>query len=284
VINIRTRPREGPPRATLRGSYGRYDTGGGSLLAAGSVGSATGSLFVHGLTTDGYRDQSAFEEQDYDGSLEWNFGDRVLVGARGGYHQDHRDFPGSLTAFQLATLGRRAASPTSLDNRSDVERGFVQGWVEAIVAEDIELRLRPFYRELDDDATITASFFGLTTTTRIQADKSAGGVDVQLQVDRALFGREHRLIVGFEFLHEAVDRAVADEFFPNDSANERDVYGVFVQQELHLTDALLLSAGVRFDRALLDLSVFRPLDDVRVSDEPRYGEWSPKVALTWRVA
>jgi len=40
VINIRTRPREGPPRAAVRGSYGRYDTGGGSLLASASVGAA----------------------------------------------------------------------------------------------------------------------------------------------------------------------------------------------------------------------------------------------------
>jgi len=286
VINIRTRPQEGPPRASVRGHYGRYDTGGGSLIAAATAGPATFSLFIDGVTSDGYRDNSAFEDQNYEGTLEWNFGDRVLVGARGGYHDDSREFPGGLTAMRLATLGRRAANPNTsvLGNDSDVERGYVQGWIEAILADEIELRIRPFYRDRSDDATIVASFFPpFTSTTLIEAEKLGGGVDAQLQIDRRLFGLENRFIVGFEFLHEEVDREVEDDFFPNTSDNERDVYSVFLQEELHVTDDLLIAAGVRFDRALLDLGVILPATAERLSANPRYSEWSPKASVTWRI-
>jgi outer membrane receptor protein involved in Fe transport len=285
VINIRTRPQEGPPRGSVRGHYGRYDTGGGSLIAAATAGPATFSLFIDGVTSDGYRDNSAFDDQNYEGTFEWNFGDRVLIGVRGGYHDDSREFPGGLTGMRLATLGRRAANPNTsgAENDSDVERGYVQGWIEAILAEEIELRIQPFYRDRNDDATIVGTFGGPPTTTLTDAEKLGGGVDVQLRVDRPLFGRENRFIVGFEFLHEEVDRDVEDPFFPNISDNERDVYGVFLQEEFHLTDALLIAAGVRFDRALLDLDVIRLLPGERVSDNPRYSEWSPKASITWRI-
>ncbi|MFQ5416467.1 MAG: TonB-dependent receptor [Myxococcota bacterium] len=283
VINLRTRPIEGPPRATIRGRWGRYDSGGGSLIAAGSTGPVTGSVFISGSDTDGYRANSEFDDRNYNATLEWNFDDRVLVGARGGYHEDFREFPGSLTRFQLDTLGRRAANPNNLDNQSDVERGSIQGWIEAMLADDIELRLRPFFRDLNDDATITASFFGLTTTTLIDADKRGAGIDAQIQVDRPLFGMGNRFIAGFEYLYEKVDRDVEDPFFPNISDNRRDVYSAFLQEELYVTDSVLLAAGVRFDRAELDLDIFRPLAGERSFDSPNYNEWSPKASITWLI-
>ncbi|MBW1687097.1 MAG: TonB-dependent receptor [Deltaproteobacteria bacterium] len=83
VINIRTRPVEGPPRATVRGRVGRYDTGQGSLKAAGSFGVVTGSLFVDGLMTDSYRHGADFERVDVKGSLQTELWDRVILGASG---------------------------------------------------------------------------------------------------------------------------------------------------------------------------------------------------------
>jgi iron complex outermembrane receptor protein len=283
VINIRTRPQEGPPRGSVRGRYGRYDTGGGSLITAATAGPATFSLFVDGVTSDGYRDNSAFEDQNYEGTFEWNLGDRVLVGARGGYHDDYRELPGSLTRAQIDAYGRRAANPDSLENESDVRRGYVQGWVEAVLADDVELRVRPFYRDRSDDSRNTGIYWGETITTLSESDKLAAGVDSQLQIDRRVFGRENRLIVGVEILHEEVDREVDSPPYSNISDNERDVYSGFLQEELRITDDLLIAAGVRFDRARLDLGVIRLATGERSSANPRYSEWSPKASITWRV-
>jgi len=286
VINIRTRPREGPPRATLRGRLGRYGSAGGSLNAAGSLGPVTGGLFIDGFTTDGYRHQSDFKTLDFKGSLEWNIADRVLIGGRGGYHDDFRALPGSLTQEDIDTLGRRAASPTNLGDEWDVEKGFFHGWIEAILAEDIELRIQPYYRTRTDDATINHLIWG---ETLLDSEKKGGGVDAQLRMDRPLFGRPNRLIVGGEFLHDEVDRLADYEFSPGGprgrtfSGGDRDVYALFLQEEIHVLDNLLIAAGVRFDRAFLDISSRNPDTGESATKEPDYSVWSPKASITYRI-
>lgn len=300
VINIRTRPKEGPPRASLRGYGGTWSTGGGSLRAAASLGSFTGGLFLDGLVTDAYRDQSAYSAQSYRGSLEWNVRDRVLVGVRGGYHYDEREFPGTLTQLQIDMFGRRAANPDNAGDGSEVESGFVQGWLEAVLAEDVELSVRPSWSPRSDRATFSSLSFG---EVFVDADKESAGVDVQLRVDRPLFGLANRLIVGGEYLHQTVDR-VSNSPSPLDfstpdpddllcsqpridtfSHGERDIASGFLQDELQLTHSLLLAAGFRFDSAWLDVAAKNPDPDCGGGDstEPDYRIWSPRASLTWRV-
>jgi outer membrane receptor protein involved in Fe transport len=106
-------------------------------------------------------------------------------------------------------------------------------------------------------------------------------------VDCPLLGLPNRLIVGFDFLHEDVDRKVvsSDEFFgtfTTVSDLTRDVYGVFLQDELSITGDLLLAAGFRFDRADLDLRVAD--DSVTLKDRPSFDVWSPKASITYRLS
>jgi outer membrane receptor protein involved in Fe transport len=283
VINIRTRPVEGPPRATVRGRVGRYDTGGGSLKAAGSFGAVTGSLFVDGLVTDGYRRGADFERVDVKGSLQTELRDRVILGASGGWYSDERGFPGHLTQEQLETLGRRAQNPDSAGTGSEVENRFVDGWLDAVLAQDVLLRIQPYYRWRDDESrNVFASGAGFNTDIR---DKSSLGVNALIQVDRTLAGLSNRLIVGFDFLRDDTDRTDAygglfDSLQVSD--NEKIVYAGFLQEELNLLETLILSAGVRFDRAEYDLSVVDLLiPSEPATDDPAFSIWSPKAALTW---
>jgi outer membrane receptor protein involved in Fe transport len=283
VINIRTRPMEGPLRATLRGRLGRYDSGGGSLNAAGTVGPITGSLFVEGFETDGYRHRSDFDRFNVKGVLQANLADRFLVGVRGGHYLDHRSFPGALSSDEMQMFGRRASDPDSADDSSRVDNDFVEGWVEGLLAEDVELRVRPFYRWRDDDTTITSLAWG---TTGIDTHKRSGGVDFQIQVDVPLFGMRSRLIVGGDFLYEETDRVIAFPSGVQISDSDRTVGAAFAQEELNLTEALLLTAGVRFDHASLNLKISDPdLDPAIASadDDPRFNVASPRVALTYRI-
>ncbi|MEE2678402.1 MAG: TonB-dependent receptor [Myxococcota bacterium] len=280
VINIRTRPREGPPEAVLRGRVGRYATGGGSLTASGTVGPVTGQLFVGGNTTDGYRKRSAFDGTEYNGSLEWTLGDRLRLGAQGGYIEDRREFPGSLTQAEIDALGRRAASPRSERDDARVENGHVQGWVEAVLGESIQLRIQPAYRNQTDVATITSIAFG---TTDIHTDKLSAGVDTQLQFDAPIAGRPSRFLAGFDFLHETTDRNITSGFGTSLSDNTRDVYGAYIQEELSLSDGLLLTAGVRVDRAEYTLEIADPGPPVdSATAKPRFTVWSPRAAATWQ--
>ena len=284
VIDIRTRPAEGPLRTTVRGRFGRYDSRQGSLNAAATVGTVTGSLFVNGVTTDGYRHGADYDSQDVNASLETQLRDRVLLGVSGGYYQDDRGFPGALLQADLDTLGRRAEAPDSAGTGSSVKNRFVDGWLDATLAEDVRLRVQPYYRWRDDAATNVFAL-GAGTNTDLRG-KSSLGVDTHVQVDRPLFGLRNRLLVGFDFLRDETDRTdIFGGLFDSVqvSRNEKNVYAAFLQEELDLSDGLILTAGVRFDRAEYDLAVVdRLMPADRAVADPKYSIWSPKAALTWR--
>jgi iron complex outermembrane receptor protein len=293
VIDIRTRPVEGPPRATLRGRFGRYDSAEGSLKASATVGPVTGSLFVNGLTTDGYRHGADFDSQDVKGSLQARLGDRVLFGVSGGRYHDDRDFPGSLAVNPVAdppldeveTLGRRAQQPGTEDTGSETESRFVEGWLDAVLAESVLLRIQPYYRWRDDDASFFSDLGFGTNLTRDVRDKDSTGVNALVQVDRPLLGLANRLILGFDWLRDRTDRdnAFVSDFFNSlqVSDNRRNIYAGFVQEELDITETLRLSTGVRFDRAKYDLEIANFPGTTDESD-PDYSIWSPKAGLTWR--
>jgi iron complex outermembrane receptor protein len=293
VINIRTRPAEGPLRATMRGRIGRYQSGEASLDAAGTVGPVTGSIFVEGLRTDGYRKGADFDSENVKGSLRAQLGERVIVGASGGWYHDQREFPGALDEDQIAALGRRARQPGIGFNGSDVESRFVEGWVEAVPVDGLALSLRPYYRWRDDDFLITSRFECFFTGGEVESDfdtdtsQDSVGVGGQAQLDLPIFGRRNRLIVGFDILHEEVDRTVvsSDACFGTSttlSDLERNVYAGFLHNEFSLMENLLLSAGVRFDHADLYLTAVNA--DIGDEDiDPNFDVWSPKAALTWRV-
>ena len=86
------------------------------------------------------------------------------------------------------------------------------------------------------------------------------GVDAQVQIDRKLGPMKNRLIVGGEFLREETSRDITsdDPLRPDPlfTRSRQYTYGVFLQDELNLTEDLLLSAGVRFDYADYKLRAF----------------------------
>ena len=282
VLHIRTRPVEGPPRGALRGLYGRYDTAGGSLRAAGSFGDLTAGVLADGLTTDAYRHRAAFDSQDVQLSLEGTLFERVVLGSSGRYHHDDRELPGGLTATQIAELGRRAAAPFATKDRSDVDAWTWDGWAQAALAEGIELRLQPYYFTRDQFSRQSGTSFG-GFTAEIDTDKDQGGVDLQITFERALFELESRLVAGATYLHDDVHRtSESTGLFPSiqRTRGERDVAGGFLQEEHRLRKDLLLSAGVRYDSASYELR----RTDSFASDEqsPDLDAWSPKASLTWR--
>jgi outer membrane receptor protein involved in Fe transport len=281
VINIRTRPGEGPPRARLEGGVGSWSTGGGSLDAAGSSGPLTASLGIEGLQTDAYRKQADFWEQNYGGTVEWALADLLRAGVQGRYHRDFRSLPGGLTEAQIEANGRRSVDPNNLGDETDVWSGFVNGWLELFPIEGVQLSLRPWWRTRSDDSTLSLLFLGAPSSTDTEADKLSTGADFQAQVDLPIFGHRNRFMTGIEFFHDE-RTSQSRGGFDLDTDTHRNVFGVFVQEEFNITDTLLLSAGARYDRGWYDLATGPP-GTPPSKDAPCYAEWSPKAALTWRV-
>jgi len=284
VLHIRTRPHEGPLRGAVRGVGGRYSTAGGSLRASGTVDDFTGGLVVDGLTTDGYRERSAYDSQDVTFSLETTLFDRVVVGSSGGHHHDDREFPGGLTFAEIDTLGRRASSPLAPDDSANVKAWSWDGWVEATATDAISLHLLPYYFTRDETSRISSATIGTFDT---DSQKNQGGFDFQTRIDTPLLGLENRVVFGATYLHDDVDRQSASSGpFPSLSRTrgERDVTGGFVQEEIRPLSQLLVGLGIRYDSATYDVSFKDELAGTQQSDRPDFDAWSPKASVTWRFA
>lgn len=274
VIQIVTRRPEGPPQLTLRGTAGTWDSGRGSLTASGSLGPAGFSLFAESATTEGYRDGADFRTPEHlQGRIAVDLGERIRVGLSGGYASDRREFPGSLTRQELA-VDRRARQPGTLEDSSIVRSRFLQGFIEVALDDIALLRIEPHHSARSDQATIT-SVFG---TTLLDFEKDSSGVHAQLRLDVPLGPLPNRFTLGGEFLREDTDRDISGAF-AQITRSRRYVYGVYLQNELELSEHLLFTLGSRFDRARLKLETRG-----QAIARPEFDVWSPKAALTWRVA
>jgi iron complex outermembrane receptor protein len=292
VVHIITRNGEGPLRAQITGRIGSYDTYGGSLFGGGTLGPISGSLFLDGFTSDGYRDRSDFDSRRVDGNLRAALGERAVIGFDAGYLDDDRQRPGALSPEEIRRLGRRAAAPGTENDALSRQRWHLDGLVDWVPAERVAVKLLPFYRERSDDGLITApataSGLGFISEDRTETDSV--GLNGHVQVDYPWGAFTSRFITGVDLLREHVHSLNDNESFDidgnvifsgeGDSKTRREIYGVFFQEEFNLTEKLLLSAGLRFDYASM-----RGVD--RISDrsfEIDKTIWSPRAALTWRAA
>lgn len=279
VINIRTLPKEGPLRAAGDFYYGKHDTHGGSIRAAATVGEFTAGARFSGFDIGGYRDRSDFDRKQAEGSLEWNHGN-LSIGGKAGYTDNFRQFPGALDAMELlGPRGRRAADPDSLGDESRVERWYAQAWLEAFITEDIQLRIAPQVSYRTDDVLITSAAFGPFS---IDTKKHAVGVDAQLRVDTPIAGHENRFIAGFEFLYQGVESLSVSAFGTNTADNHRELYSGYVQEEFAITEKLLVTGGLRIDRAIYDIRLrdILPMPGQN-SAEPDFTLWSPRASINY---
>ncbi len=275
VVQILTHPPAGPPRATLRGGGGSYQTGHGSLLARGTIaGALSGSLFVDGSTSDGYRQRSDLDASTVEAQVALDASEALSLGVGGSYHEDTRNFPGSLTGAEVDALGRRAADPDTLSDGSDVEAFGVHAWLASELAPDVRLAARPFYRQRNDDFVISALGFG---TSRTRSQKESSGTSLELRVDRPFAGLASRLLLGGELLHEGLDRA--SDFGSSDS--RRLVLSLFLQEELEPFERLLLTAGLRYDHA--DYRIRLDSGGGPTTLRPDFDLVSPRVSATYRL-
>jgi outer membrane receptor protein involved in Fe transport len=282
VINIRMLPEAGPLRVTARGRIGRHETYDGSVRAAGTAGNVTGFLAFTGYDTAGYRDRSDFTDERVDASVEYT-GDSFGAGFKGGFNDNQREFPCALDPLELmGPRGRRGADPGSIGDMSAVQSYFVQAWAEYFFAEDIELRVEPYYNHRTDDVQISTSNGGRFD---IATEKKSVGVDAHVRIDRKIFGHENRFIAGAEFLHNGVETDSVSTLGLTLIDSERQLYSGYIQEEFSVNDKLLLSGGLRLDRAVYGIAtqVFDTMGAALSADraKPAFTLWSPRASATY---
>ena len=275
VIQIITRQATERFQAESTARGGSYGTARGSLFAGGSVGDFSGSVFLDGLTSNGYRERSDFRTNAAKGNLRYTLGDRFSVRVEGGYSNDKRDFPGTLSQSQIDTLGRQAANPGISIDHWKVSSGFAQLAVEGELAEGVVLKLQPTWRSWDQEG----GFVGTSFVFDSRSNTSTTTVNGQLEVDRSLGPVGSRLVVGGDWLYETDRRLSTSNFGNFDASNRRWIASGYLEEELEPLEGLLIAGGVRYDAARYHERNFVSGDDLVTHMD----QWSPKASVTYRV-
>ena len=283
VVHIHTlRPEKGL-RAIVRGRSGSFDTDEGSAWLGGGAGPVTASAFFDGYQTDGYRDHSALDGARGQMDIAVDLFGRGELGVRGGYDSSRRERPGALTEAEIDDDPRQAA-PGSLANQRKARERFGQLWLDLELTEQLSFHFDGYHRRRNDRDVDGDPFFFFNS----QSESDANGLNTQFELDVAPCGFRSRTILGGDWLQEDVDFDSVTGFFPFDefsifpsaTSARRKLLGLYLQEELNLTEDLILSAGLRRDTVRYHGSdALQPGRAFR----DRFSEWSPKAALTWRV-
>jgi outer membrane receptor protein involved in Fe transport len=277
VIHIVTRHgrAEEGLRAVGRGRIGSYDTGGGSLLVEGGEGVVSATAFVEGDTTDAYRNRADFERDDGQLGLRFALPGASVLQLKGGYASVFRQQPGDLTRDEFHDDPRQV-EPGSGSNFDAERERFVQASFQTRPVEGLVLEFSSYAQSNDQRTRLDEATFTFTTDNDIDAQ----GGTLQATWDHTLFERGNRLAVGSDLLWEQVDATSEFSGSPSASRTHRRVTGFFLHDELWLHEQVLLSAGLRYDRAETD-------GRNEITSQSFYETqhaWSPRAALVWRAA
>ena len=286
VIALTTELPSGDPFAEVHASAGRYGYQRVQLKAGGRGDRVAYLLNASNTQYDGYRELSRFENRQLTGRFNIDLDrDRELLAVVNLTDQPVSDDPGGLTA-QLAAENPRAAWPSHVTFRAGeaLEQQRI-GFVYTMpIGERHSISARNYYVWRDFENSLVFQNGGIETFDRFYA-----GGGVTYQYDGFWLDRPNRLVVGFDYDDQDDDRKrfnnIAGErgamtFDQNESFRS---LGLFVQNELSISEDLVLTMGLRVDEIEFEVTD-RFLSNGDDSGRRRLDGTSPMVGLTYIVS
>ncbi len=283
VINIITR-RGSKEKQTVRvsGHLGTFATYGGSFEARGGTADVLYSAFGSAERTDGWRDNSAYRGLNFSGRIEVPIDDQWTAHLKVGGHEDDRRRPGTLTQAQIDTLGRDATvTPNDFGARSEV-------FADVVIVYDGGA-LGEFSAQLSGTRGESSGFFDFGIGTFDSDDEfDLSALYLKSVVDVPLFGLKWKFTTGLDLAYEEARAFSSSVFFGTPSTTDADyvrrMVGAFEHLEVRPFDPLVVTAGVRWDRALLGLD--RDTTDpfgFSFDRQRAFDQWSPQAGITWNA-
>lgn len=257
VINVTTEPPPDQPFAELRLSGGDYDFRKAQVKAGGQTDKLGYLLSLSNLDYGGYRDHSRAKSKQLSGRLNFDFrGDRKLLASFNYTDQPVSDDPGGVTA-ELAASDPTAAWPTNVafdagESLTQSRLGFVY---DVPLGDNNSLTARNYYVWRDFAGALPFEAGGI-----VEFDRFFAGGGLSYNYNGFWLDRPNRLVVGFDVDSQDDDRTRYDNlngikgprvFDQNESVQS---VGVFLQNELSITEDLLLTLGLRFDQVNFDVT------------------------------
>jgi iron complex outermembrane recepter protein len=258
VISLTSERPPEEPYAEVRLSGGRYDFQK-IQLKAGGQGDRVGYLVsLSDSEFEGFREQSRHENRQLSGRFNFDFdGDRELLAVVNITDQPISDDPGGLNRQQAASNPGAAWPANVLFNAGEAleqqRLGFV--YTMPLGSDRHTLTARNYYVWRDFSNSLPFAAGGI-----VEFDRFFAGGGLSYGYDGFWLDRPNRLIVGIDFDDQDDDRRRFNNelgsrgaltFEQNESVRSQ---GVFLQNELSISEDLLLTMGVRFDRVKFDVT------------------------------
>ncbi|MFC3606894.1 TonB-dependent receptor family protein [Stutzerimonas tarimensis] len=284
VLSIETRQPGETPRHQVEVTGAELGYRRARAETSGSVGALGGLLAVSTTRLDGYRPQGTAELNNLTGKLRWE-GEGGTLGATLHALDNRAEDPGALTLAQVRA-GRSQARPQSLQFDSDEwirQQRLSLVW-DGRTADDDSYQLRSYYgrREFGNRLPVMAN--GQTAF-----DRWFAGVGAQRTFSREWAGLPNRLTLGLDLESQRDERSRHNNLVGGTTGaltqrqrESADSAGLFLENHLSLTDAWLLTTGLRYDRVRLRAKD-RYLSDGDASGGETLDDWNYSLGLSRRL-
>jgi len=252
VLAIETRETPATPYSFFDLSTGGLGYRRARVETGGMAGNLGGVLAFNSTVLDAYREHSRAETNTLSGKLRW-YSDAGRLGLTFNAIDNRAEDPGGLTAAEVRA-DRRQAAPNNLRFDADeqirqqrlglVWEGYGPG------ADTYQLRSYIGQREFGNRLAFESA--GQTTF-----DRTFAGVGAQYSHRRELFGLAHTITSGVDLEAQRDDRRRYDSLLGTrgDETLRQDEKaassGLFIQDEIALSEAWQATLGLRYDRVRL---------------------------------
>jgi iron complex outermembrane receptor protein len=249
VVNIITRrPSEKMTLSVeaVTGSFGRKKE---RVSISGGRDTISGALFASHDSTNGYRPENEFMTEDIGWRVVYDHANSLSLNISGSYHRDEFDLPGHLTEAQY--LANREMNAHPLDNGQSEDYYFKSGMDLSLTAYD-SIVADLSYRKRDSEASFPDPEGIFPQGTR--SVNETWGITPRFIRDKSLFNHENTFITGIDiYWSEQKMDSLGGFLVPLTTktgyANtERDSIGIYFNDELALSNNLILTAGARHER------------------------------------
>lgn len=229
-------------------AIGSYDTFRGSAYLSGSSKNLSYYLSGSYLSSEGYRDNSDTEAEDFGLNLSYYPNDFIKLSFSTGYHKDNTGLPGALKESNFSAGASRTDS-THPDDFVEVEDYYFKGGPEFYFWGDSLFKIDTSYRRRD--FLSFASFDGGNFTGSTEIKTVA--LSPQLLLKNETGKVKNSLNIGVDY-QKAEEKILNDSlFFGTRTTGEfelqKENYGYYLHDEIRATNKLLISGGYRYDRA-----------------------------------
>ena len=281
VISLTSEGGRADPYAQVRLTTGRYGYEKTQFKTGGETDRLNYLVSLSDQKMDGYRAQSAYENKLLSGRFDVDLGkDRSLLTLVSFTDQPVSDDPGGVSRA-LATTTPRAAFPANVtfDAGESLQQGRL-GFVYSMpVGERGSIQARNYYVSRDFGNLLPIQGGGI-----VDLDRQFVGGGFSYNRDGFLLDRPNRFIVGIDFDDQDDDRRRYNNnngvqgtltFDQNEHVTSQ---GIFLQNELSVSERVLLTLGVRFDEVEFDVTD-RFLTDGNDTGVLEFDDTSPMVGL-----